>query len=238
MKSKILVHIPHSSLKIPTFFWENCILSKREIKNENYFLCDIKVNKFIPFNFNKVCFHFSRIFCDVERFLDNEKEVMFKKGMGFIYTKTSYNKTFINHNEDYKNRIMKNYYNVHHNKLNKKVKNILNKNDICYLIDLHSFSDEIALKLLNKSNCPDICIGVDDNYLDKKLLNFTISFFKSFNYKIKINYPYEGTIIPSNYFNSQAIKSLMIEINKNIYINDFKKFKKIMKIYFKQINKL
>ena len=48
MKSNLLIHIPHSSTKLPYFFWKNTILYKKEIQKENIFISDFLVHKFIP----------------------------------------------------------------------------------------------------------------------------------------------------------------------------------------------
>lgn len=96
MKSNLLIHIPHSSTKLPYFFWKNTILYKKEIQKENIFISDFLVHKFIPKkNYKVLTFRYSRLFCDVERFKDNNKEKMSNYGMGAIYTHDSNKNNFI-----------------------------------------------------------------------------------------------------------------------------------------------
>lgn len=175
----ILFHILHASLKIPNKYWKICIKDKKYIKKTNLFLSDIRTDKLVPNKCHKLIFKYSRLFCDVEKFKDDKKESMAKKGMGVVYTKDCEN-TISNPNRRYKSQVIKSYYKKHHNKLDKMVTNLIKKYNKCFIIDFHSFSDEMVKKLLNSDNNPDICIGVDNIYTNEKILNFTINHFKKY----------------------------------------------------------
>ena len=100
----ILFHIPHSSLKIPKQYWNICIKDKQYIKSINIFLSDYLTNKLIPSKCHKLIFKYSRLFCDVEKYKDDSKEAMSKKGMGVIYTKDCDN-TITIPNKKYKKKL-------------------------------------------------------------------------------------------------------------------------------------
>ena len=239
--SCILFHVPHSSLKIPKQYWNICIKDKNYIKISNIFLSDFLTDKLIPNKCHKLIFKYSRLFCDVEKFKDDSKEIMSKKGMGVIYTHDCDNVITIP-NKKYKRKIYKSYYDKHHNKLDKIITNLLKKYNKCIIIDFHSFSDEMTKKLFNINTNPDICIGIDSNYINNDLINFTINHFKCYGYSIEINKPYSGTIIPNKYFykNDKRLSSLMIEINKRIYLNqkkDFDKLKLCIDDYYTQMKR-
>lgn len=238
----ILFHIPHSSLKIPKKYWNVCIQDRKYMKKTNIFLSDYLTDKLIPNKCHKLVFKYSRLFCDVEKFKDDSKEDMFKKGMGVVYTNDCDNLITIP-NKKYKRNIIKSYYNKHHNKLDKMVTNILKKYNKCIIIDVHSFSDEMVKKLFNIDNNPDICIGIDSTYTDEKLINLTITHFKEYGYSVDINKPYLGTIIPNKYFHKKEkrLSSIMLEINKRIYLrnqNNFYKLKKCIDDYYNKIQSL
>ena len=223
-KDKFIIHIPHASLKVPTEFKNNLLVDEEYFNKENIFISDYLVDKFIPNNFNNIIkFKYSRMFCDVERYLDDSKEEMSKYGMGVLYTKDSNSKVFVNRQKDEKLTI--DLYKKHHEELDNMVERILSKYNNCFIIDLHSFSDEFVYKMFNKKNNPDICIGINNNY-NKELLEKTINHFNSYGYSIKINYPYSGSII-SNRF--PKVNSMMIEINKRIYLNNQNNFDKLYK---------
>lgn len=82
----ILFHVPHSSLKLPKQYFNICIKNKNYIQKTNQFLSDYLTEQLIPDKCHKIVFKYSRLFCDVEKFRDNSKEIMFQKGMGVIYT--------------------------------------------------------------------------------------------------------------------------------------------------------
>jgi len=240
--SYVLFHVPHSSLKIPKQYWNICIKDKNYVNRTNIFLCDYLTNKLVPNKCHKLVFKYSRLFCDVEKFKDNSKEIMSKKGMGIVYTNDCDNMIAIP-NKKYKRIVLKSYYDKHHNKLDKIVANLLKKHNKCIIIDLHSFSDEMVEKLFNKNNNPDICIGIDNTYTDKELTNLTINHFKEYGYSVEINKPYSGTIIPNKYFNKKEkrLSSIMLEINKTTYLNnknDFYKLKQCIDDYYDKIQKI
>lgn len=138
----------------------------------------------------------------------------------------------------YKNNILTNICDLHHNNLDNITTDILNKSNKCYIIDLHSFSDSLVKDLFNITDNPDICLGYEEDYIDLDLLEYTKEFFSKKGYTVKYNYPYKGTIIPNKYYktNDNRVKSLMIEINKRVYLNNnFDKFKNIMYEYFNLI---
>lgn len=182
LKKYLLVHIPHSSLLIPS----KC--KKRLIKNvrkENIFISDYLVDRLVSKKVRTIKFRYSRMFCDVERF-NTEEEVMNKYGMGVVYSKDSNESDFIVLDEEYKNNIISNYYNKHHDILNKEVSNIINMCNRCVLVDLHSFSELFIKKVFDKDDAPDICIGVENKYTSKLLVEQTINHFKKYNYSVKM----------------------------------------------------
>lgn len=193
------------------------------------FMTDNLTDKLLPNKCKKIVFKYSRLFCDVERFKEKSKETMSEKGMGVIYTNDCFEQITMP-NKKYEKTIIKSYYDKHHKKLDKITTQMLNK-DKCIIIDFHSFSDEMVYKLLNIKDSPDICIGTDQIYTPPELLNFTLNFFKKYGYSVKENYPYSGTIVPSKFMkkHNNKLSSIMIEINKRVYLNDKKKYLKLKK---------
>ena len=219
----LIIHIPHSSLRIPKLFFKKVLLSREEIVVENLHLCDLYTNKFIKNrNCYKVIFKYSRLFCDVEKFKDDSKEIMSKVGMGTIYTKDSNGRKLIDFDNEYREKILKKYYDRHHKRMDDLLCKVLKKNKMCYIIDLHSFSDSQAKKTLNLSGCPDICVGIDDDFYDENITRYVVDFFKKCGYKVKINYPYFGSFVPNVAYQNKLknVRSIMIDINKRIYLND------------------
>lgn len=247
INNKIILHIPHSSLMLPFGFYKNTLVSKAEINNFNLNIADLYTRELFGKNkYNKVIAKYSRVFCDVEKFADDEKEIMSKFGMGFVYTHTNKGDKFLNPTAEYKKQIYDNYYIKHHNKLDEVVSKYV-KNKTTILIDCHSFSKDIIMFEDRKENLPDICIGFDELYYSEKLINFIKSYFESLGYSVQFNYPYSGTMIPNKFFETKVdnLYSVMIEINKNIYLtgtnkknSNFSRLRKQIQYLLNQIERV
>lgn len=223
MQKNIIIHIPHASLTCPSFFYQRLLISKSQFEHDNIFISDYMVDHFAPSNCDHIVqFEFSRLFCDVERFQDDQLETMSKYGMGVIYEKNHIGNVFVQLDNQYKEKVIQKYYQPHHTLLDDKVTNILKKYSKCYIIDLHSFSDQFVKQVFDKDNNPDICIGYDSAKSDFNLITNTIKHFENYGYCVKANDPYRGSIIPNKYYNCEknVVYSIMIEINKRVYLRD------------------
>ncbi len=84
MDKKIILHIPHSSTRIP--IREGFIVSKKELEAEILKLTDWHTEDlFHSDEDDMIIANFSRIFCDPERFADDSQEIMSQFGMGVLY---------------------------------------------------------------------------------------------------------------------------------------------------------
>lgn len=212
-KSPIILHIPHSSTHIPLY---DGYVSNELIENEIARITDWKVIElFNVENITKIITPFSRIFCDVER-KDDISESMYNVGRGFYYTKTIDNKELRIIDDEYKEFIFDQYYIPHHKQLTQLVQNKLDIYNKAIIIDCHTFSNDIV----NMPNIPDICIGINSFHTNNELLNNLIYNLKILNKTIGINYPYDDTIVPTEFlFKNNNVQSIMIEINRS-NIND------------------
>ena len=83
MIETFILNIPHSSYVIPDY--EGFI--KERIAHEINLLTDHSTEEIFDIEgVTQVICDFSRVFCDVERFSDDEKEPMAALGMGMAYT--------------------------------------------------------------------------------------------------------------------------------------------------------
>ena len=226
---KIIKHIPHSSLDFPSIYIDKGGFIKRSVFGNDYLIANFKMaDLFVDKLFAKlpgieIKAKYSRLYCDLERYKDNEKEIMSKIGQGYIYTKSMDGKPFNRHlniNGLDIDKDIDSYYENHHNYLLKETRNILKEGKKVLILDLHSFSNGQAIFLGKKPPFPDICIGINKDFNNKKLLNNVIKRIKQKGYSYQINYPYEGSIIPDGLSKQEreSITSIMIEVNKRIYI--------------------
>lgn len=215
---KIILNIPHSS----TFFPDMDGFNTELINNELGLLTDWYTKEIFESNLveSKVA-DFSRIYCDIERFPD-ELEVMYSRGMGIIYTHTDSGDVLREISDTKKQDIINNYYLPYHEDLSKKVAKKLEENGNCLIIDCHSFNDIPTNRDLDQStNRPDICIGYDDFHTPRDLIDFVTAYFTGLGYEVKTNSPYSGSLVPLQYYKKdRRVKSVMIEINKKLYLDE------------------
>lgn len=89
----------------------------------------------------------------------------------------------------------------------------------CIIIDCHSFSNERYWFHDKDLELPDICIGYDEFHKDEEIVNNLLHKFRE--YKTTINTPYAGSIVPSKYYvKDSRVKSVMIEFNKKLYLDE------------------
>lgn len=212
-----VLHIPHSSTVIPNE--KGFILDKLE-ENINQ-LTDWATDNIFDVDFiEKIITPFSRLFCDVERF-DDDLEPMVNVGRGFFYTNGYDGSELRKLDLELKNLVYAEYYLNHHKIFYNKVKERLDRNNFCHIIDCHSFNDNPIVPFFEKPKSPDICIGTDEFHTPEYLLNYTFNYFTNLGYSVEINDPYYGCIIPKQYYlKNDNVKGIMIEINKRIYMDE------------------
>ena len=217
---KVLLHMPHISLRLPTSFYKGLQISKNEINKYNLKMSDVGIDTlFKDVKGYRISPKYSRLYCDVEKYKNDELEVMSKYGQGVIYTHTFDGTLFHTHDGKYKNKVYK-YYDKYHKRLDKVVEKLLKKDDTLLILDCHSYSDKLAYQL-SDGPFPDICIGIEENYYDQEILDQIILKIKELGYSYAINYPYKGSIIPNIVFKGKVkgkVVSVMLEINKRIYL--------------------
>lgn len=218
---KILLHLPHVSLDVPNYFYKGLIIPKPLFRKYNLEMSDLGVEyllKDLPGV--KIKPPYSRLFCDVERFRDDKKERMAQYGEGLLYTKMYDGVLFHKHDEIYRKKVLT-YYDTYHQKLDEIIKDLLSFDDELLILDCHSFSDKMASYFF-KPPFPDICIGIEKDFFDQRILNLIIKEIQKRGYTYQINYPYQGSLVPNCIYQKKTsykkVVSIMLEINKCIYL--------------------
>lgn len=212
----MILHIPHASTDILSYEIidkEKELLKMTDHFTDELYSCD---------NATRIVFELSRLICDVERFEDDTQEPMSKYGMGVCYTKNSQGNKLRDFKYNEKNEVLKNYYHPHHKKLSDAVDEELHRTGSALIIDCHSFPNTTYYFNNDYGKTrPDICIGTDSYHTPEKLLENVQKFFLSKGYFVKINDPYSGTIVPLKHYKKEKnVSSIMIEVNRKIYMNE------------------
>jgi N-formylglutamate deformylase len=220
MKS-IILHIPHSSINIPNK--NGFVLSKEEIDSELLKLTDWYTDDlfYSPKDIS-IKANFSRLFCDTERFVDDDQEVMAKYGMGVLYEKTDDGRLLRVVSPELRAIVIKQYYWVHHNKFTQVVERQLKENGTAMILDCHSYPSSPIIRDLDQNpNRPDFNIGIDSFHTPQSLVDISKEFFGSRGYSLGINWPYSGCIVPLKFYQKEKnVKSIMLEINRKLYLEE------------------
>lgn len=228
----MILHIPHSSTVIP----DNAMFDKH-IAADLYWMTDWHTHKLFSYPaMDAIVFPYSRLFCDVERLVDNEPMEAF--GHGICYTKDAYGNHLRTVTDKEKFRIIENYYKPHHAKLNKACNNALTLFNKVVIVDCHSFSNTVLHHESGKStDRPDFCIGTDKFHTPDSLVRDIRDYLKSEGYTTKINDPFAGTIVPLDHYNKTSnLKSIMIEVNRNLYMGSNVQFDETKSVITKILN--
>lgn len=221
MKNKIILHVPHSSSHFP--FLDGFLVDEMALEKEILKLTDWYTDElFFAENEEMVIANFSRIFCDPERFENDSEEVMAQFGMGVLYEKSDNGDKLRSVTDELRKKILSEYYNKHHQRLNNAVNIQLSQFGKALILDCHSFPSTPFLRDLDQNkNRPDFNIGVDEFHTDQKLVDFSVDFFKSKGFTLGINWPYAGSIVPmEHYRKNKNVGSIMLEINRSLYLRE------------------
>ena len=197
---KIVLNIPHSSSVFPdgvSSGWEEGIQKEIERWTDSYTDRLFHTNME---NVVSVVFPYSRFYCDAER-LDGDP--LEKEGRGIIYTNfNGISRTGLTDEE--RSDIMR-LYHEHKKMVSEQI-----ISDNCLLIDCHSFPGDLS--------DIDFCIGYNDDWSkpDDAVIDTVSKYFTELGYKVGINEPYSNSYSPKTEY---EYKSLMIEVNKNVYLN-------------------
>jgi len=219
--TKLILHIPHSSDKIPMdkgYLVDKKILEQEILKLTDWYTDDL----FFLENSILVKADFSRIFCDTERFAEDSQEVMAKYGMGVLYEKLDDGAVIREVSPALRKEILKHYYWPHHNQLLLAVKDQLQANGKALIVDCHSFpSNPLIRDLSQEKNRPDFNIGTDAFHTPYYLIEISKHFFKEKGYSLGVDWPYSGAIVPLNHYQkTKNVSSIMLEINRALYLHE------------------
>lgn len=218
--NNIILHIPHSSDKIPSF--EGYLYSENDLIEEMRSLNDWYTDELFDLPYPKIVTPFSRIFCDVERFADDSQEIMAQYGMGMCYTHFDNGIRMREVGQELWSNIKSDYYDQHHESLEKVCADILGSDKTVLIIDCHSFPDKPLKRDINKyTPRPDFCIGTDEYHTPRDLVGSAFTFLDNKCFTVRENDPYSGTMIPiKHYQQNKNVISIMIEVNRKLYMKE------------------
>lgn len=209
----IVAWLPHTGLYLPNV---DDVPKFEALRRDAVVLADEQVDKLYSFLPNKIMSDYSRFVIDLERYLDNSKEPMAQKGMGYLYNRLIDGKVFdrsIFGEDSY----FAEYYRHKHAQLKQAIERI---EEGAILLDLHSFNPfPLVCDMDKRPNRPDICLGFneDETKPEDSILQTLQEHFEDNGFKVAFNTPFSGAMSTNT---QTKYKSLMIEINKKCYLEN------------------
>lgn len=218
-KKPLLLHIPHASRTIPEEYKNDYTA---DLSDELCHLTDWYTDELFDLDAAKVVFPISRLVCDVERFRDDQREGMFRRGMGTCYTHGYKGTRIRSLSEKRKEDILNRWYDPHHDLLKAETHRILKEFGVCFIVDCHSFSaTPLPCESIKTDLRPDVCIGTDSFHTPKPIAERLVTLFSQKGYSVDVNTPYSGTMVPLPCYHTNAdVISVMIEVNRGLYLDD------------------
>lgn len=197
---KILLHIPHSSDRLP----ENCQWSG-DVRKVLDRWTDWHTDTLFTSSREDVqsfVYQWSRLYCDIERLVDDPMEDI---GQGIAY------RTIDGCSRELSDADLQKVYESYHQA--RQAFYDIAKDPSTLIIDCHSFPSDLAPEV-------DICIGFneDDTKPSQEIIDMVASHFRSAGYSVGINNPYSNSVCASMDPNKARTKTFMIEVNKAVYL--------------------
>lgn len=221
----VILHIPHSSTSIPAPYAQDYVLSPAEMEQEKLRLTDMYTDELYQLpGAERAVFPVSRFLVDAERFDDDALESMAARGMGALYTVTTDLKPLRPQpSAGRRAELMSRYYDPHHESLNQWADRVLAAHGRGLLVDCHSYPSRVLPYELETTPRlrPQIGIGTDSFHTPPALGKAVVSGFERRGYEVGLDSPFAGTLTPGRHYGkSQNIHAFMIEVRKDLYMNE------------------
>lgn len=226
MEAPAVLHIPHSSSVVPADIRTSLCLSDEELERELLLMTDWYTGELFALPCEQampVRFPISCLVLDPERFLDDSMEIMASRGMGVIYTRTCTGGLLRNEPTPVeRSGLIARFYAPHHARLSHLVDLNLKSHGHCLIIDCHSFpSRPFPYEEDQRLERPEICLGTDGFHTPNWLVDTARDIISGKGFEVAINRPFSGTLVPTKHLRKEpAVLSIMIEINRGLYMND------------------
>ena len=205
---------------IPDFIREDMLLNDEELKQDVLAFTDWRTKDLFTHAgyMNQVVFPVNRMVCDPERFRSDEMEAMSRIGIGVVYEKDAFLRPLRKRDAMKRELMLRLYYDPHHRKLAETVERAIRISGECLLVDAHSFpGTPLPYEPDQNADRPDICIGTCTSHTPKPLLLRAVRYFEGLGLSVAVNFPYSGTMVPMQYMGDPRVRSIMVEVNRDLY---------------------
>ena len=226
-ESSVIVHVPHSSTRMPPDVARGLELDAAEVDNELAHMTDAHTDVIATGAAQRLAAppwifvnQLSRLVIDPERFPD-EREEMLEVGMGAVYTRTSHREVLRQEDTARDELLIDRYFRPYADALADLVDERLAATGRAVIIDLHSYpSAALPYERHPAARRPAICIGTDARHTPKSLIGSATAAFAGLG-DVHLNEPFAGTYVPLRHHGKDdRVHSLMIEIRRDVYMDE------------------
>ena len=223
-----ILHVPHSSTRIPGAIRERILLDDEALAAELTAMTDAHIDLLArritervdgprPWSFvNRL----SRLVVDPERFPD-EREAMNNVGMGAVYTRTSSGARLRDDSPAHTAELIATLFDPYSHALADLVDDRLAATGRATIFDLHSYpTNPLPYELFADDERPAVCLGADDLHTPTQLLDAARVAFETIG-SVAVNQPFRGTYVPlRHYGRDDRVASIMLELRRDAYLHE------------------
>ena len=235
----VVIHVPHSSFRIPKEYRNQFIISDRELGHEIEVMTDHYTDEMVSWYKNVIRFDYSRLLVDVERFWDEKDEPMSKVGMGATYKLGHMLQPIRRNLDETESSRLKELFDAHHKQLEDSVDMQIKQFGRSLIMDLHSYPNKKLLYETSSGLRPELCIGTDSFHSPDFLKDTVSDLAQRFNLDAKFDTPFSGSLVPIKFYQKdKRVSSIMLEWRRDFYLTNGKKIPEKFKFISNYIREL
>ncbi|MEV6120684.1 N-formylglutamate amidohydrolase [Streptomyces sp. NPDC052077] len=225
-ESPVILHVPHSSRRIPANVRPGIVLDDAALERELDHITDAHTDAVAeaaaalagttPWRFvNRT----SRLVTDPERFPD-EREEMASVGMGAVYTRTTHREPLRADGAD-PEPLLARYFRPYARAMADAVVGRLAATGRAVVLDVHSYPTEpLPYELHGTGPRPPVCLGTDPFHTPPGLLAAAREAFAPCG-ETGLDSPFGGTYVPLEFHGRHpGVSALMVEIRRDTYMTE------------------
>jgi N-formylglutamate deformylase len=226
--SPCIVHVPHSSTKIPDDVRSRLLLDDDALAEELRHMTDARTEELAFLAAEQVApprpwlfvNRLSRLVVDPER-LPDEHEEMVEVGMGAVYTRTSGGLMLRDADEQAQAALLERFFTPYAEALADLVDERIFATGRAVLVDLHSYPVQaLPYERHQDAKRPPVCVGVDVDHTPAALQE-RASRACSVIGQVVVNEPFASSYIPIRHFGrDNRVSSVMVELRRDMYLRD------------------
>lgn len=220
----LLLHIPHASDHVPEVEKGDFLLSEEVLARERLRLTDWFTDELYGRGADPddvIAARVSRLVVDVERFEDDACEPCAKVGMGATYVSTTDGLELRSLSPERREALLEAHFRPHHRRLDDAARLRLERFGRCVVLDAHSFPSRALPTQRDFGDPPEIGLGTEPGHTPTALLNGAEAFFRARGFKVGVNVPFSGAMVPSAFLGRDArVTAIMVEVRRDLYMDE------------------